>query len=394
MSEQAVADAVAATFKPLKVPFDFEALLEICKSEQPVSGDFIIEGFVATTDLDLQSDVITAEAIKASEKDLEHNSTVLDNHDPNKRIGKVLFSEARPGGLFVRIRISETVPHIRKQIEEGILNKFSIKGQIIEVEPSLDQKTGRMVNRIKRMYLTHGSLVSVPANTEARSLSWYVVKAYLGGETNMEDKDKDGNDGEKPVVEKGKETAAVGEKPAVEAGATKETPAEVEKANGPEVQAIVKLLDEIKAAAPATAAKVDEIKTALAKLPAPSPAQSAPAPAAAAAKSEEKPGEKPAAEKGGEKTAAAPAAASVEKSLTVSPELEAMLGDMVRGITATNERLTKMEAALMGGVGIKKSFGGDGKGNGGGDNGAGDKSKTPRDRLTDVVAAALGEEVR
>lgn len=189
-------------------PVDFEALLDFCisKAQDPRKGDFILEAFAATSDLDLQGDVITPAAIKASAKDLEKNSTVLDNHDPNKRVGAVLKSEARPGGLWVQIRISETVPHIRKQIEENVLNKLSIRGQVIEREIKHDDD-GRKIIVIHKMYLTHVAVVSVPANTEARSLRWYIAKA-LGGENMPEEKKieevKDNNSGKEPEIEKTK----------------------------------------------------------------------------------------------------------------------------------------------------------------------------------------------
>lgn len=223
-------------------PVDFEALLDFCisKSLDVKKGDFILEGFAATSDLDLQSDFITPAAIKASAKDLEKNSTVLDNHDPNKRVGVVLKSESRPGGLWIQVRISETVPIIRKQIEESVINKFSIKGQVIEREIKYDDD-GRKIMVIHKMYLTHVAVVSVPANTEARSLRWYIAKA-LGGEIMPEEKKieevKTNNSGKEPEIEK-TDTPAETKKPEatdapktdtpVEKGKTDEVKPEVEK---------------------------------------------------------------------------------------------------------------------------------------------------------------------
>ena len=196
-------------------PIDFEALLDFCKSESPEKGDFILEGYVATSDLDLQGDVILPEALKAAAKDLEKNSTVLDNHDPNKRVGAVLLSEARPGGLFVRIRISETVPHIRKQIEEGVVNKFSIRGKVIDAEQRYDADAKRVITIIKKMYLIHCSVVSTPANTEARSLRHYIVKALEVSSMENEPKKEEvrGTEGQEPQIEKQAEKTPEDPKP-------------------------------------------------------------------------------------------------------------------------------------------------------------------------------------
>jgi len=223
-------------------PIDFEALLDFCisKSLETQKGDFILEGFAATSDLDLQGDVITPSAIKESAKDLEKNSTVLDNHDPNKRVGVVLKSEARPGGLWIQVRISETVPDIRKQIEEGVLNKFSIKRQVIEAEPRIDRETQRRILIIHKMYLTHVATVSVPANTEARSLNWYIVKA-IGGEIMPEEtkpEEKDTSAGKEPELEKTDTPVPAGDvtPAAPETTPAETTPAETAPAASPQTE--------------------------------------------------------------------------------------------------------------------------------------------------------------
>ncbi len=154
----------------------FRCRLDIVKAHEE-EGKWIVEGYAATTDFDLQEDVITQEAIEASARDLLENSTVLLNHDPALAIGKVERSEARRGGLYLKILISKTVPEIWQRIKEGVLNKFSIRGRILEARKQWIARLARYARLIFKMQLVEVSLVSVPANPKARAIRWYVEKA-------------------------------------------------------------------------------------------------------------------------------------------------------------------------------------------------------------------------
>lgn len=157
-----------------EVAFNFP--LEILKQTEE-AGEFHIVGYAATTDFDLQGDVITEEALKGSSLDLLKNSTVLLNHDIKQAIGKVTKAEFDKNGLLIDVLISKTEPEIIQKIKEGVLNKFSIRGQVIEREKKFLPELDRVVNVIKRMSLVEVSLVSVPANPEARAIGWYISKA-------------------------------------------------------------------------------------------------------------------------------------------------------------------------------------------------------------------------
>lgn len=157
-----------------KVNFSFP--LEILKQIEE-GGEFHIVGYAATTDFDLQGDVITEEALQNSSPDLLKNSTVLLNHDIEAPIGKVTKAEFDKNGLLIDVLISQTEPDIIQKIKEGVLNKFSIRGQVIEREKKFMPDLDRVVNVIKKMVLVEVSLVSVPANPEARAIGWYVKKA-------------------------------------------------------------------------------------------------------------------------------------------------------------------------------------------------------------------------
>ena len=157
-------------------PVNFECPFDITKAYEE-KGRWVVEGYAATTDFDMQEDIITEEAISASAKDLLENSTVLHNHNPDEAIGKVLESQARPGGLLLKILISKTAPEIWQQVQEGVLNKFSVRGKILEARKEWVERLKKFARLILKMRLVEVSLVAVPANPKARAIRWYVEKA-------------------------------------------------------------------------------------------------------------------------------------------------------------------------------------------------------------------------
>jgi HK97 family phage prohead protease len=108
---------------------------------------------------------------------LLENSTVLHNHNADEAIGRVLDSKAVSGGLFLNIMISKTAPEKWQQIKEGVLNKFSVRGKVIEARKRWVAELKRHARIILKMQLVEVSLVAVPANPKARAVRWYVEKA-------------------------------------------------------------------------------------------------------------------------------------------------------------------------------------------------------------------------
>jgi len=265
---------------PYPIPFDAE--FRIVKTSV-VSGDWIVEGYAATSDLDLQADVITPEALKASAEDLIQNSTVLWNHDTNRPIGKVLFAEGRPGGLFVKVRVSKTEPEIWQKIQEGVLNKFSISGDVIEADRSYMPDLKRYGRVIRRMRLGETSLVSVPANPNAETLGWYVAKALRA--VDKEDPEMKKKEGEPavPAVEPSPEIVKAAEAapaPVVEA-APVAAPELIVKAAEPPAPAPVVVVPPVVEPAIEKAAQTQQIvELVLAELRKAPPPAPAPAPAA------------------------------------------------------------------------------------------------------------------
>lgn len=165
----------------------FTAELVVTKQFTDDKG-FHVVGYAATKDHDLQGDVISPEAMKHSEKDLLKNSTALFNHNHDLPIGRVVKQTLNKKGILVDILLNEdaTIPELGMKIvdavKQGILNKFSISAKVIDQAREFVQSVGRTVNVIKRMLLLEVSLVSVPANPEAKALEWYVKKGLREAE--------------------------------------------------------------------------------------------------------------------------------------------------------------------------------------------------------------------
>ncbi len=140
---------------------------------------FIIEGFASTNMQDLVDDVIQLDALEAAARDLLSNNTVFLNHDRLQPIGTVIDAKFIPGkGLWIKVLISETRKDIQQLIKENILNKFSIGGTVQAQRKGRHPKTGKMVNFIIRIKLHEVSLVSLPANQDARGFSWSLEKSF------------------------------------------------------------------------------------------------------------------------------------------------------------------------------------------------------------------------
>jgi HK97 family phage prohead protease len=141
--------------------------------------DFFVEGYAATTDLDRQGDIIVMKALEeAAPKLIANGHTVFFNHDYNRCIGRLDSVSVDEKGLKVHIYVSEWEEELRKKIEEGIINKFSIGGRVLAGErltpseavrqyPDIKAKPAHPVNVIQKMELFEVSIVGLPANASA-----------------------------------------------------------------------------------------------------------------------------------------------------------------------------------------------------------------------------------
>ena len=177
-------------------PVPFYAEMTVVKKYEDAKGAFHIVGYAATDDFDLQGDIISREAMKESEQDLMGNSTVLFNHDDDSPIGKIVSQSLDEKGLLIDALIDgaaiipKTGAKVVDLIKQGILNKFSIRAKVLDAVKEFVDDLGRVANVIKRMLLVECSLVSVPANPEAKALNWYIKKALDEGSNMKTDEEK------------------------------------------------------------------------------------------------------------------------------------------------------------------------------------------------------------
>lgn len=151
---------------PLSIPFGCHLNIVKADDDKP-TGKWIIEGFASISNVvDRQNDFITDQAISHSAKQLIGMTTLL-NHDVSKPIGRVIHSEARPQGLFVRAEISKSEPDVWAKLQDRTLSKFSIRGRIIEAFTRFVEELQESVLFINKMDLVEVSVVSVPANPKA-----------------------------------------------------------------------------------------------------------------------------------------------------------------------------------------------------------------------------------
>ncbi len=262
------------------VPFDLP--ISLLKAVE-VEGEFHIVGYAATTDFDLQGDVITEEALAGSAADLLKNSTVLLNHDLKRPIGRVTKVNFDRHGLLIDALISKTEAEIIQKIKEGVLNKFSIRGQVLERERKFMPELDRTVNVIRKMTLVEVSLVSVPANPEARAVGWYVSKALEANDQGgvsmpeeqvvIEEIRPEAGDPPQPAP------AAEAPKPAAVLPAPATPPAEVSKAAPAQPETAAAVLDKIAALGGEAKPLAERVKALLAAAPAqPAPAAATPQP--------------------------------------------------------------------------------------------------------------------
>ena len=158
---------------------NFNFILDIVKTLKSVkTGDRVVVGYASTFDVDTDNAQITREALENAKDDLLEYSTVLFNHDMNQPIGKVIETEVDDIGLLVKVILSKNEDDIWKKIEEGIINKFSIKGRALDIQP-----LGGDVQQVNKIKLYEVSLVSVPANVEAQTISHWIAKTLSETET-------------------------------------------------------------------------------------------------------------------------------------------------------------------------------------------------------------------
>lgn len=137
----------------------------VTKADDSNDEDIIIEGMANTTSVDRAGDLIPRSAWeKASQlTNYKKNPIVLAFHNHSMPIGVVEELEVRDEGLFVKARISNTIPAVYNAVKKQILKAFSIGFRLNEWEykPDLD------IFLMTDIEMTELSIVSVPCNQDS-----------------------------------------------------------------------------------------------------------------------------------------------------------------------------------------------------------------------------------
>lgn len=140
---------------------------------------FFLEINASTADIDLEEEIISGDALRGAQHDLLKNNTVLLGHDRDVIIGSTVEAEfIAPKQLRLLLLISNTRPDIQQLIRENGLNKASIGGRMLNWKEEV--RNGKTIRIITRIRLHEISLVSLPANQEARTFSWWIDKDAKG----------------------------------------------------------------------------------------------------------------------------------------------------------------------------------------------------------------------
>lgn len=128
------------------------------------SGECVIEGYANTSTKDRVGDVVLPSAFEKSLSTYMSNPVLLRDHDWTDVAGKVIHAEITDKGLFVKARVSDTRPDVKTLVREGCLSTMSIGYN--ELDADMDESTQTKI--VKELELLEISIVSVPANTEAK----------------------------------------------------------------------------------------------------------------------------------------------------------------------------------------------------------------------------------
>jgi HK97 family phage prohead protease len=157
--------------------FSFELDIVKAKKIDEEKGDQIIVGYASTCDVDSDGMQITRKALEGAKDDLLKYNTVLFNHNMDKPVGRVLETAVDDKGLLVKIAISKVEEELWNKIVDKTISKFSIAGRILEYQETSPDNEGKTIVQITKISLHEVSVVSVPANVEAASISAYVSKS-------------------------------------------------------------------------------------------------------------------------------------------------------------------------------------------------------------------------
>jgi HK97 family phage prohead protease len=153
-----------------------ESVIEVEFEERSLEGHpgRIIEGIATIATIDDNMIEVTPEALRGAEGDLLKRSTILENHNFDRPVGKVLESKYDPPTKSLRVRgfVSQTEDTVWTKVKEGVLDKFSVSWRSLEYEEKFDEELQRQKVVVHAMRIFEVSLVSVPALADAAVTGW------------------------------------------------------------------------------------------------------------------------------------------------------------------------------------------------------------------------------
>lgn len=119
-----------------------------------------IEGYASTVDIDRQGDVVPKSVWEAGIQNYLKNPIILDQHDYDDPIGRMVDYKIDDKGLWVKARISSAAEECFGLIKDKVLTAFSIGFKVLDAE----YNSALEVFLIKELELIEISVVSVPCN--------------------------------------------------------------------------------------------------------------------------------------------------------------------------------------------------------------------------------------
>lgn len=131
-------------------------------------GNGVFEGYASTFgNVDKVSDVVAKGAFEESLANLEPK--VLWQHDMYKPVAKLMEAYEDDKGLYIKAKMAKTSlgNDALQLMRDGIIDKMSIGFRVVDSEFDVD----RGVRILKKIQLIEFSLVTIPANDDARIMA-------------------------------------------------------------------------------------------------------------------------------------------------------------------------------------------------------------------------------
>lgn len=206
----------------------------------------IVSGFATLNNLDKQKDIVLTEASVQAFKSFRGNIRELHEKIAAGRLlsfGVEQYYDTVANkvydGIFVRAYISKGAPNTWEKVLDGTLTGFSIGGEIIDSENTIDEE-GNVIRVIKKYELAELSLVDNPANPLANVVSIEKAHGFFDDIANTIE-EKELNDMTSKVTKSDEvaETVEVVEEVAVEEAVVEEA--------APVVEEVAEVVEEVEA---------------------------------------------------------------------------------------------------------------------------------------------------